>query len=69
MSEARGPRTWEAEKDAIDEAYHDHVKKLFDVYCLGKDEKDALTKFKVALESARRAHVRALSVLSEHDVV
>jgi hypothetical protein len=67
MSETRGPRTWEAEKAAIDEAYHDRIKCIFDIYCIGKDEHDALTKFKSAMESARRAHIRALSVLSDHD--
>lgn len=69
MSTAEGPRKWEVEKDAIDEAYADHIKKLFDVYYLGATfggDKEALAKFKGAVEALRRARVHALSIFSDH---
>jgi hypothetical protein len=69
MSEERGPRTWEREKTAIDEAYSDHIKKVFEVYVteMRSGETDALHKFKLNLHEAYRARILAMSVLSDRD--
>jgi hypothetical protein len=74
MSIDAGPRKFEGEKAAIDEAYADHIKKLFEVYYLGSttgsgcNDKEALLRFKSNVETLRRAHVHALSVFSEYDI-
>lgn len=70
MSTDAGSRKFEAEKAAIDEAYADHIKKLFEVYSIGdamENDREALAKFKRNVEALRQAHVRALSVFSDHD--
>lgn len=73
MSEEHGPRAWEKEKAAIDDAYADRIKKLFEVFHFdvgGKDPKEAaLARFKTALEALRRSHVQALSIFSDHDKI
>lgn len=71
MSAEVGPRKFEMEKAAIDAAYRDHIRKLFDAYYFSTggniDKHDALAKFKGNIEALRRAHVQAISVFSEHD--
>jgi len=70
MSRAEGPRKFEMEKAAIDAAYRDHIKKLFDAYYFvaggGKDKEASLAKFKGNLEALRRAYIQALSIFSDH---
>jgi len=71
MSRAEGPRKFEMEKAAIDEAYRDHIKKLFEVFyssvAAGKDKEAYLAKFKGNLEVLRRAHIQALSIFSDRN--
>lgn len=70
MSIEAGPRKWEMEKAAIDAAYADHIKKLFEVYYISNagssvdNDKELLIKFKHNLEVLRQAHVHALSIFS-----
>jgi len=70
MSAGAGPRKFEMEKAAIDEAYRDHIKKMFDAfYCstCSAADKNALQKFKANIDTIRRAHVQALSIFSDHN--
>ena len=73
MSADGGPRKFELEKSAIDEAYRDQIKALFEMYyCdVGSNEHSgkasSIVRFKQRLEALRRAHIQALSVFSDHD--
>jgi hypothetical protein len=71
MRTGSGPRKFEMEKAAIDDAYQAQIKKLFEVYSLGDamdNDKESLAKFKRNVEALRQVHVHALSVFSEHDI-
>ena len=69
MSEEHGPRLFEKEKAALDEAYTEHIKRLFEILATAPDDKDALARFKIGLERVRRTHVLAISVFSDHDKI
>jgi len=71
MSTDVGPRKFEAEKAAIDEAYRDQIKDLFAAFYFAASksaDRKFLAKFKADLDALSRAHVHALSVFSEHDI-
>jgi hypothetical protein len=69
MSTDHGPRTWDLEKTAIDDAYSENIKKIFDVYVIGMEgaDADALHKFKLRLHDLYRSRILAMSVLSDRD--
>lgn len=69
MSTDAGPRKFEMEKAAIDEAYCRQIKDLFSAFHFATckaAEKNALAKFKADLDALRRAHIQALSIFSDH---
>ena len=70
MSRAEGPRKFEMEKSAIDEAYRAQIRNLFQLFyfasCSAAD-KNALPKFKADIEAIRRAYIQALSIFSDHN--
>jgi len=69
VSTAEGPRKFEMEKAAIDEAYCRQIKDLFGAFHFASckaAEKNALAKFKADLEALRRSYIQALSIFSDH---
>ena len=70
MSRAEGPRKFEMEKSAIDEAYCRQIRDLFGAFhfatCKAAD-KNAMARFKSDLEALRRAYIQALSIFSDHN--
>jgi hypothetical protein len=69
VSTDRGHRTWERERAAIDEAYSDYIKKIFEQYAIEarSGDNEAMQRFKLNLHEAYRARILAMSVLSDHD--